>query len=137
MTFVKLKFLFIESVLPALIDRKLAEDEWDAYREPFKKPEDRKILCKFPQNLVIGGQPRANYDRQMTYLKKLQESKRPKLPIATSQALLITAEVVKWAQSNLPNLKVVHIGDGLHYIQEDNPHEIGRAISEWMIENNI
>lgn len=131
------KNLFIESVLPALIDRKLTEDEWDAYREPFKKPEDRKILCKFPQNLVIGGQPRANYDRQMTYLKKLQESKLPKLLIATSQALLITAEVVKWAQSNLPNLKVVHIGDGLHYIQEDNPHEIGKAISEWMIENNI
>lgn len=131
------KNLFIEFVLPALIKRKLTQDEWDAYRQPFEKPEDRKILCKFPQNLVIGGVPKANYDRQMTYLEKLKKSELPKLLIATTPGLLIDAAMVKWANNNLPNLKTVHVGEGIHYVQEDHPREIGKAISEWMVENKL
>jgi hypothetical protein len=29
------------------------------------------------------------------------------------------------------NLSAVHIGPGIHYVQEDNPHGIGEALAEW------
>jgi len=32
---------------------------------------------------------------------------------------------------NLKQLKAVHVGDGIHYLQEDHPQEIGAAIAEW------
>jgi len=27
---------------------------------------------------------------------------------------------------------VVPVGNGIHYLQEDHPHEIGAAIADWM-----
>ena len=29
------------------------------------------------------------------------------------------------------NIETVYIGHGLHYVQEDQPYAIGRAISDW------
>jgi len=129
--------LFIEGVLPGLIKRKLTEDEWNAYREPFANPEDRKMLTKFPQNLVIGGEPKVIHDMQMAYVEKLQKSKIPKLLVYVSPGILINDALVKWAQQNLPDLKTVYLGEGFHYIQEDYPKEIGKAIAGWMNENNL
>lgn len=131
------KNLFIEGVLPAMINRTLTEDEMNAYREPWNNPEDRKILCKFPQNLVIGGEPKANYDIIMDYQEKLQHSEMPKLMITVSPGVLIPEEAASWAKDNLPNLTSVHVGNGLHFIQEDHPREIGQAIKDWMTANNI
>ncbi len=37
----------------------------------------------------------------------------------------------------MKNLKSVYLGDGLHFIQEDYPHEIGEAISKWYKEMNL
>jgi len=124
--------MFIEGVLPAMVCRDMSEDEMNAYREPWSNREDRKILCKFPQNLIIGGEPKANYDKVMDYLDKLQKSDLPKLMIETTPGILITEEVAAWAKENLPNLTSAHVGEGLHYIQEDQPQAIGKAISDWM-----
>jgi haloalkane dehalogenase len=126
------KNMFIEGVLPAMICRDMTEDEMNGYREPWANPEDRKILCKFPQNLVIGGEPKGNYDMLVAYLEKLQKSDMPKLMIETSPGLLINEEVAAWAKENLPNLTSAHVGDGLHYVQEDQPKGIGQAIRSWM-----
>jgi len=37
---------------------------------------------------------------------------------------------VQWSNDNLKNLKTVNVGPGLHYIQEDHPHEIGESLSD-------
>lgn len=129
--------MFVEGVLPAMIMRDLSEDEQNAYREPWVNKEDRKILCKFPQNLVIGGEPKGNYDRQMDYLAKLQESDIPKLMIEVTPGVVIPEEVATWAKESLPNLTSVHVGEGLHFIQEDHPQAIGKAVADWMDANNI
>ena len=65
------KNLFIEGVLPGAINCQLTEDEHNAYRAPWIDPEARKILCKFPQNLCIGGEPKNINDMQMAYMEKL------------------------------------------------------------------
>jgi len=131
------KHMFVEGVLPALIKRKLTDDEHNAYREPWINPADRKILTKFPQNLVIGGEPKPIHDMQMAYMGKIQNSEMPKLMIEVTPGLLIQEELATWAKDNIPNLTAVHVGEGLHYVQEDEPRAIGKAISEWMSANNL
>jgi haloalkane dehalogenase len=39
---------------------------------------------------------------------------------------------VKWCQDNLPNQESVDIGEGVHYVQEDNPHLIGEKLAGWV-----
>ncbi|MDP6993656.1 MAG: haloalkane dehalogenase [Woeseiaceae bacterium] len=124
--------LFIEGVLPALIEREMSEDEHNAYRAPWADPASRKILCKFPQNLCIGGEPKSINDMQQAYMKWLQDSDTPKLLLWTEPGVLIGKPVAEWCGENLPNCDVVNVGTGLHYIQEDRPREIGQAVAGWM-----
>ena len=39
--------------------------------------------------------------------------------------------------SEFKNLTSNYIGKGKHYIQEDNPHEIGKAITKWVSTTNF
>ena len=39
--------------------------------------------------------------------------------------------MVAWCEANVKNLTAVDIGPGLHFVQEDRPHEIGEAIRNW------
>ena len=45
--------------------------------------------------------------------------------------MLIPASEVGWIEKHFPNTASVHVGEGLHFIQEDQPHAIGRALAEW------
>ena len=31
----------------------------------------------------------------------------------------------------MKNLEMIDLGEGLHFIQEDYPHEIGAGVAEW------
>ena len=44
---------------------------------------------------------------------------------------LMRPPVVDWCRENLPNLEAVDLGRGIHFVQEDAPHEIGLALAEW------
>ena len=52
------KNLFVESVLPGAIWRKLSEEEMAAYRAPFVNPgEDRRPTLIWPRQIPIEGEP--------------------------------------------------------------------------------
>ena len=38
-----------------------------------------------------------------------------------------------WCRETFPNLDTVDIGDGIHFVQEDNPHQIGEKLAEWYV----
>ncbi len=61
----------------------------------------------------------------------------PKLLCYAEPGILIPQAMVEWREANLPHLKAVNVGAGTHYIQEDHPQEIGRAISQWMQEEGL
>lgn len=124
--------LFIEAMIPSMVMRTLTPEEHDHYREPFIDPASRGPMLVFPRELPVGGEPADVYTRQVEYLEALQNSEIPKLHVHVEPGVVNTADDVAWAEENLPNLSSVGVGDGLHYLQEDHPHEIGVAISDWL-----
>ena len=122
---------FIERVLPGAILRKLSEEEMNRYREPFLEPKSRKPLWKWPNEIPIGGEPADVTAAVNEYNAKLQKSDLPKLLLYATPGAVITAPLVDWCRKNLTRLTAVSVGDGIHYLQEDHPDEIGIAIADW------
>mmetsp|Transcript_642 Transcript_642/g.1115 ORF Transcript_642/g.1115 Transcript_642/m.1115 type:complete len:117 (-) Transcript_642:222-572(-) len=58
-------------------------------------------------------------------------TKFPKLCLYVTPGALIAEKDVKVIRKTFKNTEMVYLGEGLHYIQEDYPHEIGEAVSKW------
>lgn len=124
--------VFIEKMLPAMTMRQLSEEEMAAYREPFLDPSSRLPLYRWPNELPIAGKPQ-EVDALIREIGQwLQTTALPKLHIYASPGAANPLEVVAWTTENLPNIETAYVGAGLHFIQEDQPEAIGRAISEWL-----
>jgi len=123
--------VFIERVLPGAILRKLSEEEMNRYREPYLEPKNRKPLWRWPNEIPLAGEPADVTAAVNHYNAKLRESDLPKLLLYATPGAVITATLVDWCLKNLKQLKAVHVGGGIHYLQEDHPQEIGAAIAEW------
>jgi haloalkane dehalogenase len=125
------KNMFIEQILPGGVVRKLTEEEMNYYRSPFVDPASRRPIWQWPNEIPIGGEPRDIAEAVDNYSGKLQQSELPKLLFYATPGALLPQLVVDWCQQNLKNLSSVNIGQGLHYLQEDNPHLIGSEIAKW------
>ncbi len=123
--------VFVEQILPKAIVRPLTENEKDYYREPYKHIKDRKPLWRWPNEIPIDGKPADTSEIVLNYHKKLQESDLPKLLFYAHPGGLIPSAMVEWCRKNLKNLKTIDIGDGIHFLQEDNPHLIGSELAKW------
>jgi len=123
--------IFVEQLLPSLIVRELSEEEMNYYSEPYPTPESRKPVWKWPNEIPIGGEPKNVHDIISSYNQWLQTTETPMLMIYATPGVLGNEMAVQWAKDNLKNLKVVNVGEGIHFIQEDNPDAIGKAISDW------
>jgi haloalkane dehalogenase len=44
---------------------------------------------------------------------------------------IIQQKEIDWCKANFPTLTVKAIGPGIHFVQEDQPHAIGRALGSW------
>lgn len=122
--------VFIEGVLPSAIIRKLSEEEMAEYRRPFATPgEDRRPTLTFPRQLPIEGEPADVTEIVKDYGAWLGETATPKLFVNANPGLAMSDEhrafCRKW-----PGQTEVTVS-GLHFLQEDSPNEIGRAIVDW------
>jgi haloalkane dehalogenase len=125
------KNIFIEQILPGGVVRKLTEEEMNYYRSPFLDPASRRPVWQWPNEIPIGREPPDVAEAVDNYSGKLQQSELPKLLFYATPGALLPQLVVDWCQQNLKNLSSVNIGQGLHYLQEDNPHLIGSEIASW------
>jgi len=123
--------LFIKFILPFSIVRKLTKEEKQHYEDPFRTVESRKPIIKFPQELPIKGRGTENETIASNYFTWLKTSELPKLLLYANPGVQITEEKVEELKETLSNLKVQDLGEGLHFIQEDKPNEIGLAIKNW------
>ena len=122
---------FIEKILPGAILRKLSDEEMANYRRPFAEPgEGRRPTLTFPREIPIEGEPADVVAIVTAYDEWLETSSVPKLFLkAEPGGILSAGRDVDFARS-LPAQTEVTIA-GVHYVQEDSPDEIGRAIADW------
>ena len=126
------KNFFIEQILlDKGIVRRLNEEEKKQYRQPFEDPTTRKPIWRWPNEIPIEGDPKDVVETANAYNEWLQQSDLPKLLFYATPGVLVSPQTVEWCRQNLKNLKTVDIGQGLHYLQEDNPHLIGKELAAW------
>ncbi len=123
--------MFVTQILPQSIVRKLSAEEKNYYGDPYKTVQSRKPVRQGPCEIPIEGQPPDVYEVISNYNQKLQESEVPKLLFFATPGGIIDFKTVDWCKQNLKNLKVVDIGNGIHFLQEDNPHLIGEELAKW------
>jgi haloalkane dehalogenase len=123
---------FIEKILPGAVLRTLAAEEMAQYRRPFVEPgEGRRPTLTFPREIPIEGEPPDVNAIVNAYAEWLTTSDVPKLFIQAEPGALLgggaNLETVR-AWSAQTEVTVA----GVHFVQEDSPDEIGRAIADWM-----
>lgn len=123
--------MYVEKVMPRAIVRDLTDEEKNHYRKPFIRTHDRKPVRQWPREIPIAGTPEDVHQRVLEYSEKLQRSHLPKILFHGSPGGIMDEKMVEWCVKNLPNLRTVNIGSGIHYLQEDNPHLIGQMLADW------
>ena len=123
--------MFVKKLLPDMIVRKLSQEEIDYYEMPYPTVASRKAVRVWPNEVPLDGKPKYSYENIKAYGEWLKESEIPKLFFYAHPGAIILEETVKYIKSNFSNMKSVDIGEGLHFIQEDNPDLIGEEIAKW------
>jgi len=128
---------FVEQVLPLGTVRKLTDEEMSVYRAPFPTAESRRPTWRFPNEIPIAGEPADVYSTLETDHRALAQSSYPKLLFAGNPGALISPAFAESFAKGLKNCKVVQLGTGIHYLQEDHPEVIGASIKEWLTDLGI
>jgi haloalkane dehalogenase len=102
----------------------------DAYRLPFIEPEARWPTLVWPRELPIGGEPTDIVKIFENYGQWLLRSPLPKLFINAEPGSLLIGRSRDFCRS-WPNQQEVTV-PGIHFIQEDSPHEIGSALARFV-----
>lgn len=123
------KNLFIEAVLPGSIIRDLSDAEMDEYRRPFVEKGHRRPTLTWPREIPISGEPADVVEIAQDYADWLSASDLPKLFINAEPGAILKGPQLEFCRS-WPNQTEVTVA-GNHFVQEDSPDEIGRAIADW------
>ncbi|HYB72406.1 MAG TPA: haloalkane dehalogenase [Candidatus Sulfotelmatobacter sp.] len=122
------KNVFVERILPASVLRELTPAEMDAYRRPFREPgERRRPMLSWPREIPLDGEPADVVAIVEGYARWLASSDVPKLFLNAHPGSILVGPQREFCRT-WPNQQEVTVR-GSHFIQEDSPAEIGRAIA--------
>ena len=123
---------FIEEILPNAILRKLSDEEMNAYRRPFTEPgESRRPTLTWPREIPIAGEPADVHAIAKEYAEWLGTSNVPKLFLKVEPGAILTNDALLSLVRKWPALTEKTVA-GVHFVQEDSPDEIGKAVLSWM-----
>jgi len=128
---------FVEGVLPFATVRKLTDQEMEVYRAPFLTPESRRPTWRFPNEIPIAGEPADVYQTMENAQRALAQSSYPKLLFVGDPGALVSPALAESFAATLKNCRLVKLGSGVHYLQEDHPEVIGATVKEWLIDLGI
>jgi len=124
------KNVFVERILPASIQRTLT-DEMETYRAPFREPgESRRPTLTWPREIPVGGEPADVVRIAEDNAQWLAKSPVPKLFVNAEPGSILVGPQRELCRT-WPNQREVTVR-GLHFIQEDSPADIGRAVAEFV-----
>ena len=100
------------------------------YRRPFLAPgEARRPTLTWPREIPIDGHP-ADVDAIVQeYAEWLSTNDMPKLFVNAEPGAILQGPQREFVRT-WPNLTELTV-NGIHFVQEDSPDEIGTAIAEW------
>ncbi len=123
--------VFVEQILPGAVLRTLGEDEMAVYRRPFREPgESRRPTLTWPREIPLEGEPEDVVEIVRGYGEWLAGSDLPKLFVDAEPGAILRGSQRDFCRG-WPNQEEVTV-KGSHFIQEDSPEEIGRAVSAWL-----
>ena len=124
------KNFFVEEFLPSMVMRPLSEAEMEAYRGPYLEPgESRRPTLSWPRQIPLDGDPPEVAAIVDEYSAWLATSPLPKLLVTANPGAAIAGPMEERCR-RWPNQTEVSV-KGLHFVQEDSPDAIGRAIADW------
>jgi len=124
------KNVFVERILPGSVLRALSDEEMAVYRRPYLEPgESRRPTLTWPREIPVEGEPADVVEIVGRYAKWLSTSDLPKLFIDADPGAILIGRQREFCRT-WPNQREVTV-KGSHFVQEDSPREIGRAIAEW------
>ena len=125
--------MFVEQILPASVLRDLTEEEMNHYRAPYLNAgEDRRATLTWPREVPFDGEPEDTHEMVTRLSEWLSSNTIPKLFVNAEPGALIQGEVREFVRT-WNNQKEITVR-GIHFIQEDSPHEIGEALTTWLPE---
>ena len=125
------KNVFVERILPASVLRGLTPAEMDRYRAPYLEAgESRRPTLTWPREIPVDGEPADVARIVREYGEWLSKSPMPKLFINAEPGSILVGAQREFCRS-WPNQREVTV-TGSHFIQEDSPDEIGRALSAFV-----
>ena len=123
--------VFVERVLPGSVLRELTAEEMEVYRRPFAEPgEARRPTLTWPRQIPIDGEPPDVVAIVEDYAAWLSSSPVPKLFVNAEPGAILIGAQREFCRA-WPNQREVTVA-GSHFLQEDSPDEIGRAVADWV-----
>lgn len=121
---------FVENVFVAGVIREIDEETMNEVRRPYAEPgESRRATLTWPRQIPIEGDP-ADVAALMDVLSDwMQTNDIPKLFVNVDPGQIVfekdLAILRSWSHTTEVTVR------GKHHPQEDSPHEIGKALSDW------
>lgn len=119
------------SFMDGFIVRPLPKEVLQAYQAPHKTKKSRIQVNQWPNEIPIAGEPAETAGIISDYNSFLERTNIPWLFLYASPGATAPAAAADYWAQKAKNIETVYIGAGLHYVQEDQPFAIGRAISDW------
>jgi len=124
--------VFVEQILPGGMLGALTPADHDEYRRPFLEPgESRRPTLTWPREIPAAGEPADVAEIVTAYGAWLAESDVPKLFVKGEPGVILSDGPPVELVRSWPNLTEVTV-PGLHFLQEDSPHQIGAAVAKWL-----
>lgn len=118
-------------LLEGFISRPLSTAALRTYQAPFPTERSRKQVHRWPNELPIAGHPESTATAADGYNRWLEQTDLPWLFFYSTPGVVATPEAADYWAARAKNIETVYIGQGLHYVQEENPYGIGRAMVDW------
>ncbi|MDJ0393896.1 hypothetical protein QMK17_11195 [Rhodococcus sp. G-MC3] len=123
---------FVETILPAGVSRKFSIDEMEAYREPFKSPQSRFPILQWIREIPIDGHPADVTVLIVENQSVLLDPNMPTLVLHGVPGALIGSQEIDWCLEQGRSLNIEDVGEGTHFLPEDQPATIGDALVRWL-----
>lgn len=124
---------FLQTLLPAALQRPLAAEELASYREPYPDAASRRPLLAWARQIPIAGQPAAAAQTMRLAAEHLRETDVPVLLVHGQPGVLVGEAEVAWCREHLRTLEVVDVGGPAgHFLPEDRPQEVAKALTTWV-----